>query len=593
MTGDPVDDIVGELETWAKKNATAGNIEDAELVLELLLEHVVDDPGELEPGDLHELLLDVYPNLVTVLAPAELGDVVPSTRDLVAFFAATGRIKPGLVDPLRRELDDVEPRFVEAVMDPENWGPTRTITQAMAADGVDITDEAAVESWMSEHHPEALDELESLAEALGLPDRLPALRLPPESDLAAAARRSGLLRRASELARWVGDGRAVVGEDELDREDTLAAARELGIAVPDGLAGMADLPELVRLWDLAVAVGLVALEAGTATGHADGWPADDHDALDSWALGFDVTVAGLDLDAELTGEDELNFEGAGAVSLSLFLDRAIGIPRAELSELLRADATDGLDEQGADAAWTRWVEAHGDPATILLERLADHGAVEFEDDGELVFLTPLGLWAMWEQLTEGGIAIPLLPPTDEMTATDLLAAAEGLPEEALEKEIQAWLGSRTPESAAADLLDAAAVGDPAERLFAVAVANRLGERAAPRWRAALDQPSLRAYAKVALPELAGTAGTDVEPLTVADLAWLVTDLLADAEEDDDLEAEVKAAVPPGTEYEVIDHMWRIDHPQAADVLTMLGEYHPDRKLAKAARTASFKATSRQ
>lgn len=578
MTGDPVDDLVGELETWAKKNATAGNIEDAELVLQLLLEHVVDDPSELASGDLDELLLDVYPSLVTVLAPAELGDVVASTRDLVTFFAATGRIRPELVDPLRRELDDVEPRFVDAVMDPDNWGPTRTITQAMSAAGVDITDESQVMTWMSEHHPEALDE--NLADALGLPDRLPALRLPPDPDLAAATRDSGLLRRTSELAGWVGDGRAVVA-DELEPADALAAVAALGIAQPD----------LDRLWDVALTVGFVTIEDGSARGDAGGWPGDEGDDLDVWALAFDATVGGLDLDAQLAGEEELNFEGAGAVCLSLFLERTTGIPRAELSELLHADATDDLDPEVADPAWTAWVAAHGDPAEVLLDRLAEHRAVDV--DGEVVQLTPLGLWAVWQQLTDGGIEIPLLPPTDEMTAADLLAAAEGLPEEELEAEIQGWLGSRAPEAAAAELLDAAAVGDPADRLFAVAVTNRLGGRAEQRWRAALDQPGLRAYAKVALPELAGTSGTDVEPLTVADLAWLVTDLLAVAGEDDDLEAEVKAAIPAGSEYEVIDQMWRIDHPQSADVLTLLGEHHPDRKLAKAARTAAFKATSRQ
>lgn len=561
MTGDPVDHLIGELETWAKKNATAGNIEDAELVLELLLEHVVDDPGELEPGDLDELLLEIYPSLVTVLAPAELGDVVPSTRDLVAFFAATGRIRPELVDPLRRELDAVEPRFADAVMDPDNWGPTRTVTQTMVAAGVDITDEVAVMRWMSEHHPEVLDddedEPENLAEALGLPERLPALRLPPEADLAAAARSSGLFHRASELARWVGDGRAVPADED--------AAAALGLALPD----------LARVWDLAMAVGLLDVESGTATGHADGWPESDDDALDSWALGFDITVASLDPDGDL------DFEGAGAVCLALFLDRTTGIPRAELSELLHADATDGLDPEEAGRAWTAWVEAHGDPATVLLDRLADHGAVQF--DGDLVNLSPLGLWMLWEQLTEGGIEIPLLPPTSEMTAVDLLAAAQGLAEQALDEEIQAWLTARGPEPAAAELLDAAAAGDPLDRLFAVAVVKGLGERAEPQWRDALAKPELQAYAKVAL------AGE----LTRDDIAWLVTDMLAVAEPDDDLGEEVAAAVPAGREHEIIDMMWRIDHPQASEVLTMLGEHHPDRKLAKAARTAAFKATSRQ
>jgi hypothetical protein len=39
-------------------------------------------------------------------------------------------------------------------------------------------------------------------------------------------------------------------------------------------------------------------------------------------------------------------------------------------------------------------------------------------------------------------------------------------------------------------------------------------------------------------------------------------------------------------------MWRLDHPDLADVLKALGDHHPDKALAKAARKAAFKARSR-
>jgi hypothetical protein len=38
-------------------------------------------------------------------------------------------------------------------------------------------------------------------------------------------------------------------------------------------------------------------------------------------------------------------------------------------------------------------------------------------------------------------------------------------------------------------------------------------------------------------------------------------------------------------------MWRLPHPEAREVLTMIGEEHPDKKIAKAARKADFKARS--
>ncbi len=42
---------------------------------------------------------------------------------------------------------------------------------------------------------------------------------------------------------------------------------------------------------------------------------------------------------------------------------------------------------------------------------------------------------------------------------------------------------------------------------------------------------------------------------------------------------------------MFDAMWRLPHPEAWDALTMIGAEHPDKKIAKAARKAAFKARS--
>jgi hypothetical protein len=42
----------------------------------------------------------------------------------------------------------------------------------------------------------------------------------------------------------------------------------------------------------------------------------------------------------------------------------------------------------------------------------------------------------------------------------------------------------------------------------------------------------------------------------------------------------------------VEEMWRLDHPDVADVLRALGDHHPDKEIAKAARKAAFKARSR-
>ena len=120
-------------------------------------------------------------------------------------------------------------------------------------------------------------------------------------------------------------------------------------------------------------------------------------------------------------------------------------------------------------------------------------------------------------------------------------------------------------------------------------------------------PELRAYAKVALAVLAGVAdgpGTDGAEVPAdletdpGDVAWLTTDLLALACDEEfpdpeEIAASVSEAIPAGQEAAVFDIMGRGPHPDTLDVLTHIGRYHPDKVVAKAARTAAHKAAGRQ
>ncbi len=48
-------------------------------------------------------------------------------------------------------------------------------------------------------------------------------------------------------------------------------------------------------------------------------------------------------------------------------------------------------------------------------------------------------------------------------------------------------------------------------------------------------------------------------------------------------------MPPGEEAWLIDQMSRGSHPDVVQVLTVLGRYHPDRRVAKLARRAAREA----
>jgi hypothetical protein len=427
------------------------------------------------------------------------------------------------------------------------------------------------------------DDFENLAETLGLPQHLPPLRLPPVEELVAAARESVVLARARELAVWVGERRQVTEDEDLTPADTAQAAALLGIEV-DGEPDMPDVPELVLLWDVAVAVDLVVVADGVAESNADLWPTEvDDEDLATWAITFSGVLDSLALDADLAGEEDLDFEGGGSFVLLMFLARSAGTPVAELAEIVRETATEHLES--ADDIWAAWVAAHDEPAQVLLSRLVDHGAVTVDD--EFAWLTPLGQWALREQLTDGGIDIPLLAETADMTAADLLAAVPGLTFAELTDETGQWVALRTRSEAAADLLAAAAEADPPGRTWAILVVTPFGEDASQAWQTALDQPALRAYARAAL-----SIDRDA-----TDLAWELVDAIAATADvlgtydPADMETKLHQVVPTGEEEDVLAAAWRLPHPDTHDVLTMIGSHHPDKKLAKAARAAAHKAKS--
>lgn len=668
VASDPVDATLKSFTRWASAappSASGDPDPDAgELrrLLGLMRDHIgVDDPAHLAPGDLRELLLEVYPRKVTVRDAEETTGTVPALRHLLAFLTDTGAIAAEAAKRLGRELDEVAPQFADAVMDPKNWGMARSITQAMISDGVDLTNQDTVHRWIARYNQRVAtgrpddDELEdfdladdavdgadfdldddavdaadfSLKDTFWLPDRLPPVRLPPEPELAAMSRTAPLLGRARRLAEWVAPGRDVTQDLELTAEDTIAAARELGIEVPvrtdtgaetlPGMPGppaiisMYDVPELARLWDIAFDAGFLQLdldgdrmEPGEELGC---WPGgSDEEVLGVWATTLPCVLDRLEDDADLDDRlgGLLDFTGVGwALMVMLFLANSEGIPIGVCSGMIREAATEGLAPDQGEEAWQAWIGSHGDPAEYLLGLLQELGAVSLPEqlpgagaeDGPVTRLTPLGTWAMRDLLLEDDVEIPLLPPPDQMTAADLLAVADGLDEEEFEAEMAAWLELRSPDAAAGELLAAAAEGGPMKRLLAVGTARRLGAAAEPAWRDSLGRPELRPYAKVILTEIAGgepgvTALPGLKP-EAADIAWMLTDTLATMPDDpEELPQQIRDAIPPGQEQQAFDAISLSRHPDAASVLSLIGRHHPDKRIAKAARRSAYKAASR-
>jgi hypothetical protein len=457
-----------------------------------------------------------------------------------------------------------------------------------------------------------------IKEALGLPDALPPIRLLPLPELAARARTAPVARDLALLADWVGkDGREVDEDGDLTAEGLADAVITLGICEED----------LNFLWEYALAVEWLVFDSDgedrvVAGETAEDWASgDDEQVFAAWSstlaavLGETLALYGPEFSEDEEDEDELSeFDFAGqamALAILLFLARREGLAVDEFAEVLWENAAGGHDEDDEEAheeiaeARAEWESAYGDAARLLLDKLKETLAVTEED--QLIRLTPLALAALHDQLVEAGVEIPLLPPTAaELSGTELLEMAGGITDTEFEAEVDGWTAARGTDAAARELLELAAEAEPGERMLAVAAVTRIGEPAEPAWRESLAVPQVRAYAKVALAQLTGADLDGGEPvdlpaeleLTPEDLAWVATDLLTLAIDEEYPDPEYLAvsfreAVPAGREQMLFDGMARSAHPGTAEVLHHLGEYHPDRQVAKAARTAAHKAASRR
>jgi hypothetical protein len=441
----------------------------------------------------------------------------------------------------------------------------------------------------------------SLKEAFGLPDELPPLRLPPDAELAVVARAIPMLGELAALASWVGEaGRAVDADAELSVADQADALTALG--VPAERFGY--------LWKYAGAVEWVIEdpEGGRVTigETAQDWAGGDDDGtLSAWSATFAAVLTEAMCAAAAGATDrpaDIDFHVPGAsVALLFFMARREGLTLEEVSEVVAETATADLAPRAA-RAWDAFAKAHGDPAIVLLSQLTELGAVTAPaPEDQAIRLTPLGLREMRFQFTDAEVDVPLLPDDPaEMTAAELVAMADGVTDDEFEAESAAWLEARAPQAAAAELLGVAAAGDPADRLLAVTLVTELGAAAEPAWRDRLDTLELRPYAKTALAGLsdADQLPADLEP-DADDAAWMATDLLAIACDDEDTDADELAealaeTVPPdGDVPAFLDLIAHGPHPDALDVLEHIGEYHPDKAIAKEARRVLYKASMRE
>ncbi|MET8474803.1 hypothetical protein ABZY90_26705 [Streptomyces sp. NPDC006422] len=468
---------------------------------------------------------------------------------------------------------------------------------------------------------------------------LPPVRLPAEAELARDALATPLLSRAVRLARWAGPDTRVGAGGELDEEQLPAAAAELGLADEEDGAAYAS-----EAWRVAVDTGLVEIvdeEEGTVTVGEElgtltsGGPADVltvwlgaldtvladasvpdlDDIVDAMEEGGEIDFSQLDWDPEAESEFlegvlgnlyllTVSDGGAGeeavplpALAASMIVPDDMGEPTDDVLEQV-SDAMMRLDDQFRVLEPIGLVEFQPVDEALMADIDSDEPPAEPVDESDvsrygLVRLTPLGLYGVRARMLDAGVAAPAVGDLADKGADVLLDGTAAFPQAAAQVEIEGWLARREPLAAARELLGAARGADewaPLRRLRCQQALSLVGTEAEPALREVLDDAELGGLARVWLAE----HGFGDVPAPSQDMVfWLTVDTIAAQlsleGNSDELQALVEGLAAQHSGF--FAAAWRVEHPATADVLEAMGRLHPDKKVAKEARKAAFKARS--
>jgi hypothetical protein len=555
---------------------------------------------------LQQLLLEELPRAVT--ADDEwVGATVPTMRAYVRFLRDTGRLhrQADAASSLLEELDALEARYPAAMQERSRFGLTKSLAALAADDGVDLADEAVGAEWIEHFTARAFGEpAEAGPDDDAPPESVPAVRLPSQEVLAEAARSSALAGDVVRLASWVGRRRQVTQTGALRLEDAWAAVTELGLMpalLPDvddeaaaslrpRLRTARDIGPLQMLWSVAVESGFVTVARTTAcAGPAlqlweDG---DDGDVLMVWRGLFAVVVElGVDYGLERRWQPPM-LEHVEETVLGAFPSLYVG-ERSSVDQLI-AELAEHLGVAGATFAepLQSWADRE---VRDFVGRLADVGALTCEDG--VVALTPLGRWAMREQLVEAGADAPVVGDVRVMDAAQMLAEVGRLWGEEAERARRDWLDSRAPAEAARDLVRAGCEGAALERIVVLSILDSdLSDAAEAALSAAVDHDRFGPHARMWLAEHAG-----------ADVGQQLTEEQSRSVALDGVAALLQALSPGCSPRDMPDELWPVaemclpapgetplGHEDAIQVYDAIGVGHPRGRVRKVAKKAAHQA----
>jgi hypothetical protein len=548
---------------------------------------------------------------------SECGSVVPSLHAFFDFLTDEGLAdqRGAATAVLHRELDDLAEEFAEAMGDPSQWGMAKTVGMAMLEGGVDPTDQDAVHRFMDEYNA-------------GLPGPepvamkpIPPVVLAPEAELIETAEASETVRRIRTFVAWVGDGRPLTQKGRLKLADARELIELLGTDdVMDPVIGdkvwktvsSEELRGLNLVVEWAKRVKVVRVVKNRLVPVKSAAKVLER-PLDLWerTLGsFREMGTEICPGRYIESVVRLEFEEVADLLLSILFVTPVPVEAArqlaweqasepyDLSrhphpQLVRQMADTDVDHAVEQltllgAVRTRpTAEALGTSSERIAEAVAQFG----DDVTDSLEFTPLGVWAMHRRLRAEGMVIPTL---DELAIGDvepLIAAAMESGPEMVDAALVAWRDHHGVARAAAELAGLVRrTNDPAVRMCAYRGFRLLGEAGVAAVQELAGEDGTGAIARVWLegnghaPE--GSAGATDAAYELVDR---LTAMLRLAGHEGVVASFEECDVAPEP---LLALLATSGHPALAELLQVLADAHPDKKVTKAARKALFTVRSR-
>jgi hypothetical protein len=243
-----------------------------------------------------------------------------------------------------------------------------------------------------------------------------------------------------------------------------------------------------------------------------------------------------------------------------------------------------------------WMDAQLDRLDQLgVLTLADAGeeCPDCEERHQIARLTAAGIPIAVELVREVGIPVAVRAEPADATAGYIADLIGEIPPAEWEADAEAWFAAQPDRGKAADALVAEITTDDREPAVVMlglqGVADVAGDLAAPAVERQMGGP----HDGLVLHWLSNNAELDPESVDPARLIAGLVDVLAatldlgEPEDVLDILRDEEDMLP-----ELMDTLWRMDHPRVGEVLEVVGQHHPVKSVAKAARKALMKYRNR-